>query len=112
MVVFFVLFDFSLNVSRWDNLPLPYYQPFHSKVDIHMKEGWVLDQAKEMAYNDLTQWQRIVYNLKNFTYRFFWHGDERTKSWYDKIFQRIPPAGELLLKGSVLYVALHFYFNY
>ncbi len=110
--VFITLFDFSLNVSKWDKLPVPFYRPFHSEERRLKKEGWSRSNSKIMAYNNLTNWQKLVYRLQKFTSRLFWHGDEGTKSWYDKIFQRIPPLGELLFKGIILYVALHFYFNY
>lgn len=109
--VFITLFDFSLNVSKWDKLRMPFYRPFHSEERRLKKEGWSISNAKVMAYNNLTKWQKFVYRLQKFTSRFFYHGDENTKSWYDKAFQRIPPLGELLFKGIILYVALHFYFN-
>ncbi|MCK5611339.1 hypothetical protein KAR91_56235 [Candidatus Pacearchaeota archaeon] len=112
IAVFVTLFDFSLNVSKWDKLPVPFYRPFHSHERKMKKEGWSLSNSKKIAYNNLTKWQKFVYRLSKFTKRFFWHGDEGTKSWYDLVFQRIPPMGELLFKGIILYVALHFYFNY
>ena len=96
--VFFLLFDFTYNVSVWNKLPIPYYRPYHSKErELRYKQMYDFKKAATLAYNNLTTWQKIVYNLQKFTKRFFWHGDEETKSIYDKIFQRIPPAGELLL---------------
>ena len=108
--VFFLLFDFVHNVLKWDKLPIPYYWPFNIKRRELISGGYSREEANKSAYNNLTNWQKIVYNLQKFTKRFFWHGDEETKSIYDKIFQRIPSLGELLLKGCVLYSVMYFYY--
>lgn len=90
---FFLLFDSTLNVVRWKVLPEPYW--------------WRIEQNK-------TNWfqKKVLWPIMKFSKRFFWHGDKNTKSFYDRIFQRIPYQGELLLKGAVLYTAIYLYFNY
>jgi len=109
--VFFLLFDFTLNVTVWNKLPVPYYWRYHRVKRDYIKSGLNTKSAGEMAYINLTTWQRFVYQHQRFTKRFFWHGDEGTTSIYDKIFQRIPPLGELLLKGCVLYSVMYFYYQ-
>jgi hypothetical protein len=87
---FILLFDFGLNVSRWSDLPVPY--------------DWRKQQGIEK-----TMLQKVLFKIRFFKTRFFYHGDEDTKSLYDRAFQRVPPAGELLIKGIIFGVALYFF---
>lgn len=80
----FLLFDFALNVVRWKDLPDPW------------------------TYQDGSQYRKILEKIRSFTVRFFWHGDQNTKSIYDRIFQRIPPIMELIIKVTLLGIAIYF----
>lgn len=89
----FLLFDFSLNLSRWNKIPMPY--------------SWKLEHMAKMNKNDY-----IKYGLECFITTLFWHGDElkgwNLTEWYDKFWQRIPPPMELLIKGTVFSIAIYY----
>ena len=108
---FFLTFDFTLNVSRWKDLPMPHYQPFWSRVKRYIDSGYSSIQAAKMAYSALTTWENIVYKVMIFTSRCFYHGGDKKKWSYDWIWNRIPPQGELLIKGIVFYMAVYYYFT-
>lgn len=80
----FLLFDFVLNVVRWKDLPDPW------------------------TFKDGSRYRKILEKIRSFTARFFWHGDQNTKSIYDRIFQRIPPIMELILKVTMLGTTIYF----
>jgi hypothetical protein len=80
----FFLFDFVLNVVRWKELPKPH------------------------TYQDGTLFRKVLEKIRLFTARFFWHGDQNTKSIYDRMFQRIPPIMELMIKGVLLWITIYF----
>lgn len=80
----FLLFDFVLNVVRWKDLPDPW------------------------TFQDGSRYRKILEKIRSFTARFFWHGDQYTKSIYDRIFQRIPPIMELILKLTLLVTTIYF----
>ncbi len=106
----FALFDFVLNVVRWENLPDPWYWPYGTKYRELQKQGYTIEEAEAAAYALLSTWQKIVYRVSKFTKRFFWHGDGQTKSIYDKAFQRIPPLMELMIKGILFWIAWYYHF--
>lgn len=80
----FFLFDFVLNVVRWRDLPDPW------------------------TFQDGSRYRNILEKIRSFTARFFWHGDQNTKSMYDRIFQRIPPVMELIIKVTMLGITIYF----
>ena len=106
--VFFLLFDFVLNVVQWVYLPIPYYQPYDSKYRELRKNKYSVRRSKKLALESLTLWQKFVFKLQRFTKRFFWHGDENTTSWYDKAFQRIPPLMEILIKVTIFSITIYY----
>ncbi len=108
---FFLTFDFALNVSRWKDLPIPYYRHYQKRFSNYRKSGYSEDQARRMSYSALTTWESIVYKVMIFTSKFFYHGKDKKKWSYDWIWNRIPPQGELLVKGIVFYMAVYWYFN-
>lgn len=95
--LYFGFFDTVYNLSRWNDLPWPYnYKTQHN-----------IEETKK---------EKKAYALKKFKYKLFYHGtfsiNDKKGSPYDRMFKRIPPSGELLLKGIAVGVALHFYLNY
>ena len=108
---FFLIFDFALNVSRWGDLPIPFYRPYHSvERELKYKQGYSALSAAALAYDKLLTKQKIIYKTSKFTKRFFWHGDEETKNWYDLAFQRIPALAELIIiKSTIFGIAIYFY---
>jgi len=89
IATFTLIFDWTLNVSRWKRLPMPY--------------NWRIGHGVAM-----NKWQRILWAIRKVTAKFFYHGGEDTKSPWDKVFQRIPPVGEVLIKGILFGVAIYF----
>jgi hypothetical protein len=81
------LFDFILNVSRWGVLPNAY--------DYRVAHGF-----------HMTKWQNRWFRFRCFLAKFFYHGDEKTKNWWDLAFQRIPPPMELLLKFGAIALSI------
>ena len=88
--IFFASFDFVLNIVRWKQLPELYFYKVHHNIKFNT-------------------WDKIAYPVAKFTHKFFWHGDELTTSPYDKFFQWTPWPLELLIKGIILYLVIHFY---
>ena len=107
----FLTFDFALNVSRWKDLKAPYYRLYQKRFDKYKKSGYSEHQARKMSYSALTSWERIEFAIKIFSTKFFYHGEGKKKFSYDLIFSRIPPQGELLIKGITFYMAIYYYFN-
>lgn len=90
---FFMLFDWTLNCSRWDELPRPYW--------------WKLSHldADELTWFDY----KIGWPLRVFLAKFFYHAQPKPKpervtfqyyidNGYELFWQRIPPQMELLVK--------------
>ncbi len=108
---FFLTFDFALNVSRWKDIPKKYYAHYSHAYHRYIRDGFSKIQSADMAYAILTKKQKIEYKIKIFIGRFFWHGVDKKKWSYDWIWNRIPPQGELLVKGIVFYMAVYWYLN-
>ncbi len=108
---FFLTFDFSLNVSRWKDLPLAYYSPYGRAYKKYFDEGFNEIDSGIYAYNSLTRKQKIIYKITMFSDRFFYHGQEKKRFSYDYIWNRIPPQAELLVKGIGLWGGCYYYFN-
>jgi hypothetical protein len=92
---YFLVFDFALNVARWDELPKAWSYKRHHNIEETRKE-------------------KILFAIRKFNTKFFYHGDElKVKSnfndWYDLAFQRTPPQMELLIKIVVFSVAVYYY---
>ena len=108
---FFLTFGFSLNISRWKDLPNKYYAFYMHSYRRNIKDGFSKIQSADMAYAILTKKQKREYKIGIFIGKFFWHGKDKKKWSYDWIWNRIPPQGELLVKGIVFYMAAYWYFN-
>jgi len=111
VAVFFLVFDFALNVSRWKDLPIPYYSPYNQAYNSYIKSDYSTIQSQAMALGDLTMKENIVYSVMIFTGRLFYHGKDKKVWSYDWIWNRIPPQGEALIKGIVMYMAVYWYLN-
>lgn len=111
IAVFFAVFDFALNVARWKDLPLPYYAAFAHAYKRNINDGFDKIQASKYAYTILSPKQKREYKIKIFTGRLFWHGEGKEPFSYDWIFNFIPPQGELLGKGIVLWMSIYWYLN-
>jgi hypothetical protein len=138
---YFSSYDFMLNLLRWEviqrsiqgqrkrifrlmhnwevkEMPLPIIKPDYG---VTMKQAMidlakatrvlvqVPEDAKEVEYrlDPLSKWRWFMLIT-------FYHGDPRNKkrSPYDRLFDRIPPIGELLGKGVLLLSGILLYLEY
>lgn len=117
------VFDQVLNVVRWENLPIAR----NRKITAWMKDD-INVQYQTIDYDDLQKEikryyrhyrknyidclsfkERMIYRIKFFLTRFFYHGDENTKSIWDRAFQRARWGGEILFKGILIYTSIVVY---
>jgi hypothetical protein len=109
---FVMFFDFGLNVKRWKELPNPFYRPLDKICREFHGDLWgkylecTRSDLRQINKRLLTRKQRIIYSLMQFSAKFFYHGGEHTKSPWDRMFQRIPPLGELLFKGIIFGISI------
>jgi hypothetical protein len=108
----FLLFDFALNVARWKVIEgIFYYAPYHNQLRALM--AYVNDdEAHESTLKGMKKKERFIYHYMNFKAKFFYHGhikEWNLTEWYDKLFHRIPPAMELLIKITVFSTSIYFY---
>ena len=100
---FFLLFDWTLNVVRWKELPEAYF--------------WKLRQGVKTTKFEIN----FLYPYRNFVAKFFYHAapKKRDKShtalkyfidnWYELAYTRIPPQAEVLIKASILLSVILYY---
>jgi hypothetical protein len=94
--VFFLIFDWALNVTRWSKLEDAYH--------------WKIRHG--VAF---TKWEKYIsWPYKQFTHKFFYHAKPAKydgnitrlhwflNNWYELMWTKAPPPMEILIKGGLV----------
>ena len=108
----FLVFDFSLNISRWKKITgIFYYRPYHESVYKLIKDGFNEQQAHDLTMGYLTRKERYIYHFMNIKSKVFYHGVDKSfkklDEFYDALFMKIAPIFELLIKGILFGTSIY-----